>query len=188
MMDSDRQSTSLIFIDAAVPNSQTLVQGITHNHQTILLKGDRDGIEQITQVLVGRRAIQNLHIVSHGSIGMLQLGTTRLTVTSLGTYADQLQRWTRSLTRNAEILLYSCNVATGDLGNAFVRRLSYLTGVNVAASAYCIGGTKPGGYWDLEVRTGVMQTPAPFRPEIQATYAGVLSGGDRFAVQETNLL
>lgn len=173
-MDFDRQSTSLIFIDAAIPNYKTLVQGVTHNSQAILLRSDRDGIEQITQALTGRRAIQSLHIVSHGSIGMLQLGTTRLTVTSLGTYADQLQRWTRSLSRNAEILLYSCNVATGDLGNAFVRRLSYLTGVNVAASAYCIGGTSPEGYWDLEIRTGVMQVAAPFLPQVQASYAGVL--------------
>ncbi|WP_341735124.1 DUF4347 domain-containing protein, partial [Microcoleus sp. EPA2] len=102
---------SAVFIDAAVTDYQTLLDGVKLGVEAIILDSDRDGIEQITEVLANRTNIDSIHLVSHGEPGSLQLGKTRLSIDNLEAYSQQLQQWRRALTVDADILIYGCNVA-----------------------------------------------------------------------------
>jgi hypothetical protein len=71
-------------------------------------------------------------------------------LTNLKTYANQLQRWSRSLADSGEILLYGCDVAAGEKGANFVQQLSQLTKAKIAASRSPIGSSAKGGDWELD--------------------------------------
>ncbi|MEG4208188.1 FG-GAP-like repeat-containing protein, partial [Microcoleus sp. Pol7_A1] len=58
--------------------------------------------------------------------------------------------------------------------NQFLERLSELTGADIAASANGTGNAALGGDWELEVQTGLIETPIPFNANTLKTYKGVL--------------
>ncbi len=67
------ESKSIVFIDAAVPDYQTLVASINPEVEVVLLDSTRDGVEQISSVLANRNELTSVHIISHGSSGAAQL-------------------------------------------------------------------------------------------------------------------
>ncbi|MDZ8064518.1 MAG: DUF4347 domain-containing protein, partial [Nostoc sp. DedQUE08] len=165
----------LVFIDSQVDNYQTLVTGVLQNTSVVILDNDRDGIEQINQVLALHQGINSLHIVSHGAPGRVYLGNSQLSHETLNRYAAQLMGWASALSADAQLLLYGCEVAQTEQGMAFVQRLSELTGVVVVASDNLTGSAALGGDWALEVNTGVIAPSLAFQPEVMAAYASVLA-------------
>ena len=129
---------------------------------------------QITSTLLGRSGISSLQIVSHGQAGELDFGSDRLNLGNVSSYAAQLQSWSQALTDDADILLYGCNVASGELGQAFVQILSQLTGADVAASDDLTGSTALGGNWELEFNTGSIEANLVFAPTTILGYGAVL--------------
>ncbi|MEG4317899.1 MULTISPECIES: DUF4347 domain-containing protein, partial [unclassified Microcoleus] len=117
----DRLST-IVFIDAAVTDYQTLLDGVKFGVEAIIIDADRDGVEQISEVLANRTNIDSIHLVSHGEPGSLQLGKTRLSIDNLEDYGKQLQQWRRALTVGADILIYGCNVAAASCDFPKVRQ------------------------------------------------------------------
>ncbi|NDJ17348.1 Calx-beta domain-containing protein [Myxacorys almedinensis] len=171
-----RSSTaSLLFIDAGVENYQQLIAGIQTGTEIHVLSSAQDAVEQITQTLLGRHGISSLHIVSHGEAGGLQLGNSWLTSATMSRYATQFRSWSAALTEDADILLYGCDVAQGEQGQAFLGQLSYFTGADIAASSDLTGDVEQGGNWILEVNTGEIGTAIAFQPEALDAYRGVLS-------------
>ena len=134
-------SSELVVVDGGIESHQAFVDalglrsGVDGRHFEILvLDAERDGIEQVSDTLRGRRGINAVHILSHGSRGGIQLGKSQLDHASLSSYAGELANWSSSLSADADILLYGCNVADSQLGIEFVDRLSVVTGADVAAS------------------------------------------------------
>jgi Domain of unknown function (DUF4347) len=74
----------------------------------------------------------------------------------------------------AEIALYCCEVAKGDIGKNFIYQLSELTGATVAASVTKTGGSALGGNWDLPETTGTVEAPMLFAMSILETYQCIL--------------
>ncbi|WP_445311647.1 DUF4347 domain-containing protein, partial [Microcoleus vaginatus] len=109
--DRPNNPSTIVFIDAAVADYQTLLDGVKSGVEAIVIDSHRDGVEQISEVLANRTNIDSIHLVSHGEPGSLQLGKTRLSVDNLEAYSQQLQQWRRALTLDADILIYGCNVA-----------------------------------------------------------------------------
>ncbi|MEG4581081.1 DUF4347 domain-containing protein [Microcoleus sp. MON1_C5] len=77
---------AIAFIDTAVPDWKTLVDGVTPGTEVILLDSNHNGVEQIAQKLRGGN-FSAVHIVSHGAVCSLQLGNTMLTLDTLSDYA-----------------------------------------------------------------------------------------------------
>lgn len=159
----------LSIIDPGVDNYQDLVAGVIPGSEVIVLDSNRDGVAQITEAVQGRSDIAEIHIVSHGSPGCLYLGNSQLSLDTLNRYAQQLKTWVAP-----SLLLYGCNVAAGDAGEEFIAKLHALTGANIAASAKRTGSAAKGGDWELEVVMGELQSALAFKPEVMATYSGVL--------------
>jgi Ca2+-binding RTX toxin-like protein len=171
-IDNSANPSTIVFIDSAVDDYQTLVKGVIVGAEIIVLDPTLDGVAQITEALIGRTDVAAIHIVSHGSPGCLYLGNTQLSLDTLECYASQLQTWATHLT-SSSLLLYGCNVAAGDAGEEFLERLHQLTGANIAASTGRIGNAAKGGSWNLERRLGQISTSSAFLPELMQAYPGV---------------
>ena len=170
----EQAPVSLVFVAATVPDAAILVAGVTPGTEVHWLDPNRDAITQISQVLQTQKNITSLHIVSHGAPSRLEFGSSCLTGQNLSAYASHLQTWGTALTPHASLLLYGCEVAAGAEGEAFVQRLSQLTGVAVAASVDRTGNADLGGSWELAMQTGSVDPTLAFTPETQQRYAGVL--------------
>jgi predicted outer membrane repeat protein len=156
----------IAFIDAGILHPSSLSSQFKAGTEIHLLDAGGDAIDQITQILSSRSNISAVHILSHGSNGALQLGGE--TISDLSEYDADLKLWSDSLTADADILLYGCNVAADASGKRFVNDLARQTGADVAASDDLTG---LGGDWDLEYQTGSVETIAI----ADTTYQGTLA-------------
>jgi hypothetical protein len=168
-------SSSLLFIDPTVDDLPNLLSGVTTGTEVHILNTSQDAVTQITNILLGREGISSIHIVSHGEAGGLDFGTGKLNLNDLPTFASQIQSWKKALTNDADILLYGCDVAEGELGQAFVKILSHLTGADVAASEDLTGSAELGGDWNLEFQTGSIEALQAFQSSAQQAYNHVLA-------------
>ena len=179
-LNNQVSGSAIAFIDTQVENYQGLMAGVTPGTEVVVLDGNKDAIDQITDILRDRTNIASIHIISHGAPGSLQLGDGSWSLDDIECDQNSLQQWfsqrTDSRRKNRpNILLYGCSVAAGETGKAFVKRLSELTGARVAASQNLTGSVAKGGDWELEVSTGKIETPLVFEDEVLAGYEYVLS-------------
>lgn len=170
-------STSLVFIDRTVAGYQTLIDGVSSSSTVVLLEPDLDGVEQITNALLRHINVNHIYIVAHGEPGCLRLGSTHLTSATIAHYIHLLHQWSGVLTKDANIVLYACQVAAGADGEQFVQQLSTITGAAVAASKQFVGHAALGGNWDLDYQTGAIAPQLAFQPNALEAYSGVLALG-----------
>ena len=77
-----------------------------------------------------------------------------MSLETLTTHSDTLAVLKDTLTEDGDILLYGCNIAAGEEGEAFIEELAELTAADIAASDDITGA---GGDWELEVNTGPIE-------------------------------
>lgn len=168
----------IVVIDASVEHQQSLVEGVMGGTKVVQLDATHDGIEQIAEVLERQStAIESLHLVSHGQPGSLRLGNAQLSHGTVSRYASTLQRWGRALKTDAEILMYSCQVGAGELGERFIQHMRQYTQRDIAASTTPVGSRRLGGNWELDKRTGKRRTALAFREDVLAAYPTTLQDG-----------
>jgi Ca2+-binding RTX toxin-like protein len=163
----------LVAIDRRVTDHEFLAAGIYPDTRIVFLDAERDGVEQVTEALKGQK-FKSLHLVSHGSPGQIFLGNGFLSLDRLERYVPDLEQWAGSLGMDGELVIYGCEVAQGAVGVEFVRGLSAVLGVKVAASETKTGHADLGGDWQLGFRTQDFAIGQVFLPEAIAAYAGVL--------------
>ncbi|MBD1938670.1 cadherin-like domain-containing protein [Microcoleus sp. FACHB-68] len=176
----------IIFVDAAVEDYQSLVAGIQPGAEVVILDANRNGTDQISEVLAHRADISALHIVSHGEPGSLRLGNSTLNLAGIA----ETQQWANALNPDADILIYGCDVASGTQGEAFVEKLGELTGADVAASTDKTGSAIEGGDWLLEYGAGSIETDLAFNEPARSAYDSVFAiidsiGQSTFAADAT---
>ena len=160
----------LVFVESGFADLDALTQALfkreiksgelNGNVRVFILDYNQDGVQQISDVLgeYEPESIAAIHILSHSTPAMLGLGSVSLDTAGLEEYAGDFAAWGEKLTERGDILLYGCNLAAGDPGQAFARRLSELTGAEVAASIDNTGTSQQTGDWDLEFRTGRLES------------------------------
>ncbi|MBT7950451.1 MAG: DUF4347 domain-containing protein [Gammaproteobacteria bacterium] len=172
----DNDTNEIIFIDSNVEEYSTLLEGIDSNAEVVFIDSDSDGMEQIAEVLADRDDIDAIHIIAHGDAGQLQLGNTILTEESMqGEHADELASINSSLSENADILIYGCSFAEGDMGQSAAEKLAELTGADIAASDDLTGAAELGGDWDLEVQIGEIESDSSVFGSTIDKFAGILT-------------
>jgi len=164
----------IVFVDAGVKDYQTLIKGVREDADVIVLDPKQDGVLQISEALKGRDGIDAVHIVSHGGQGYFLIGDTQLDANTIAAYGADLSAWGASLTNEADILIYGCDVAATESGEALLAHVSELTGADVAASTDSTGATAKGGDWDLEKSTGLIQSAHFAAPADMAAFNGLL--------------
>ena len=171
----------LVFVDTDTPDYQALVDDLLSNRneerqiEVIMLDNSSDGIAQITDTLSEHRELDAVHIISHGSAGSIDLGGTRLEFDTLLANSTAIQGWANAFSDSGDLLIYGCNLAATEDGQALVGSLARLTGADVAASDDLTGHTSLGGDWVLEYRTGAIETTAAVSSYAQGTWNNVLA-------------
>ncbi len=185
----DVLSTELVIIDAGVEDTDQLVEDLVsssdRNLEIVYLDAQTDGIEQITSLLEQRSGLQAVHLVSHGSAGAIQLGSSIVDNAALAGHAGEISRWEDALVTHADILIYGCDLVANEEGQLLVQSLSELTGADVAASVDATGHESLGGDWSLEFATGVIDVSTAFSESTQASWYSVLAAtanNDNFVV------
>ena len=168
---------SVLFVDSRVQDRATLLAGLAPDVEVFVLDPDVDGLSQMAAVLAGRSDISSIQVLSHGTEGMVQLGSLNLTSANVVTHAADLATIGSALTSDGDILLYGCNTGAGTDGEALIQSLAKLTGADVAASSDLTGAVNQGGNWNLEVQTGPIEAVLPFNAQALADYQGVLATG-----------
>ena len=204
---ANHESGQLVIFDSDVRDADLLVADIQQQLAeddslwVEFLDADEDGIGQITEILDRFENLGALHIISHGQQGELRLGNTRLDIDSLDGHAGDISSWASALGRNADILLYGCEVAGDAEGELLVDSISELTGADVAASADLTGHQSLGGDWNLEYIVGELDAHVAFSAAAQAqwesslaTYTVTQTSGDElvagtlaWAIEQANL-
>ncbi|MFW5446606.1 MAG: DUF4347 domain-containing protein, partial [Methylophagaceae bacterium] len=180
LADSIRQE--IVFIDTDVDNYQQLLNDILlqdsdtdRNIEVILLDNQRDGLEQITAALANYQNLDAVHLISHGSDGQVDIGNSSLNADTLNQNLSQISAWGDAFTEEGDLLIYGCNLAATENGQSLVQSLSNLTHTDVAASDDLTGQGSLGGDWDLEYRTGTIETTLALNETAQAEFQGVLN-------------
>ena len=183
----------LLIIDSRAPNYQQLyndaikAQHEGRNIHVVVLDAHRDGVTQISEALERFNNLDAVHIVSHGSDGQLKLGASQLNNQSLKNRSDEIAQWKQAFSQNGDLLIYGCNLASTENGASLVEAIANITETEVAASDDLTGNVLKGGDWDLEYKTGAIETNVAFSEDIMQNWQGTLegaapAGGDTQAV------
>ena len=63
MSDQSSTITNIVFIDAAVPDYQTLIAGLPNNSTYFVLDAQKDGIEQIEHFLASYSNLDSIQVL-----------------------------------------------------------------------------------------------------------------------------
>ncbi|MBC7965529.1 MAG: DUF4347 domain-containing protein, partial [Fuerstia sp.] len=155
------RGVELVVIDSRVQDADALLTSLLSDDRDVRLlrlSAHENGLTQITEKLEQLGNVSAIHLLSHGREGEILLGSTVLNADTLTLYAPELLAWQHSLTANADLLLYSCDLAESPEGKDFIASLSQLTGADVAASTDATGSQSFGGDWELEYQSGAIET------------------------------
>ncbi|WP_374681439.1 DUF4347 domain-containing protein, partial [Accumulibacter sp.] len=179
--ESELGAREIAFVDMSVANAESLLAGLSAERdagrviEIVRIEMGADGIAVISDTLAQREAVTAVHLLSHGSDGQLQLGSTTLDAQTLLARADQVAGWGAALTADADLLLYGCDFAQSAVGQDLVQELAALTGADVAASTDLTGAAVLGGNWTLEYQTGSIEARVALPSWAQNHWAGLLA-------------
>ncbi|MEQ9407984.1 MAG: cadherin domain-containing protein [Fuerstiella sp.] len=199
-----RKTLELVFIDSTVSNLDQMIADLQAENglddsrtlEVVVLDAEKNGIAQITSALLAYNGIDGIHIVSHGSDGQVQLGATALSLDNLDTYRSAISAWQYSLSDEADVLFYGCNLAATADGRELMHQIAAESTGDVAASDDNTGHAALGGDWDLEYSAGDIETGVAFSQQLQDNWSGLLnvtvdatstgtSNGNNFLVSHT---
>ncbi|WP_123581418.1 Ig-like domain-containing protein [Pseudomonas brassicacearum] len=146
---------SVVFVDARVKDSDSLLKGVAPGTQVVQLDASKDGLQQIADYLGQHQGISSVQIIAHGNAGDLWLGDSYLSADNVASRSAVLAEIGKDMNVGGDILIYACYTAEGTSGLSFVDSLAQLTGRDIAASN---NRTGVGGDWDLEVATGNIES------------------------------
>ena len=107
----------LVFVNDNVAAYEILINGIRESDtnrivEIVVLDADRDGIQQVSDILADRSDLSAVHVIAHGTDGQINLGNGWLNSTTLQENSDAVAGWGGALSETGDILFYGCNLAT----------------------------------------------------------------------------
>ena len=168
----------LVFVNDNVAEYEILINGIresdtNRNIEIVVLDADRDGIQQVSDILAERSDLSAVHVIAHGSDGQINLGNSWLNSTTLQQNSDAVAGWGNALTETGDILFYGCDIAADSDGQSLLDDIAELTGADVAASDDNTGHAIFGADWDLEYNAGAIETGALFSQRCSKIPGGI---------------
>ncbi|WP_186138763.1 DUF4347 domain-containing protein [Burkholderia gladioli] len=166
--------TDVVFIDPSVANYQTLIAGLPAGTQYVVLDAGSDGFAQIASYLRSHQGVESISLISHGTDGAIQAGSTWLTASDFSAHSTQLAQIGAAMKPGGDFLIYGCDVAQQADGQALVQQIAGLTHLNVAASIDATGAAALGGNWTLEYQVGQVHTALNESATAQAQFNELL--------------
>ncbi len=181
----------IAFIDASLDNLQDLIDQFQASYrgeggalEVFLIDRQSSGIDQISSYLAtSAHDYSSIHLVTHGGSGQFQLGSDWINVSTLAEHSSQLLMWQNSLTSDADLLIYGCQVASTTDGEQLGNALSELLDVDVALSRDATGASALGANWELEFQTGLIEQISQISFHEEDQWQGLLA---TYTVTNTN--
>ena len=142
--------TEVAFIDPAVADVEVLLAGLRSDVLGFVLDAAEPAAAQMARALVGYRGLRAVHVIVHGAPGELQFASGSLSSVNLDQHAAAIAGIGEALGTAGSLSLWSCDVAQGGAGAAFIAALHSLLGAPVAASTRIIGAAARSGTWQLD--------------------------------------
>ncbi|MFK7889551.1 MAG: DUF4347 domain-containing protein, partial [Granulosicoccus sp.] len=137
------KAKELVVVDSALTDLQKLLDDLSRagheSTQVVVLDAQSDALTQISEILAQQSGLTAVHVMSHVSSGVLELGDQRIETMDLLSRADELAQWRSALEPGADLLLYGFEVAADGTGRQFVDTMARLTGADVTASTDLTG-------------------------------------------------
>ena len=174
--------SELVFVNENVADYEQLIadlQGSDDNRviEVVILDSDRNGIDQITEILAERSDLAAVHFISHGTDGQISLGDSWLNSATLQQNSDTVAGWGNALSDTGDILFYGSNIGAGISGQSLLDDIAGLTGADVAGSDDATGHDSLGGDWELESQAGRIETATVVNSELRRIWVGNLNAG-----------
>lgn len=167
---------AIVFADAQVDDLETLIPGVADDTEIVLLNAGLDPLVQISAHLESRSNVNSLHFVAHGESGQIRLGGQIIDANALRENGSLVASWSKSLSANADILLYSCDTGAGSAGDEFMLCLADLTGADVAASVDKTGSSSiEHADWILEKSVGAIESAIAFDSKSRHAFQSTLA-------------
>ncbi|MBP0019602.1 MAG: CHAT domain-containing protein [Cyanobacteria bacterium SBLK] len=168
-----------VFIDATVSDYQTLLYGGKSGTRSIAIAREENGIavigEELSHLEIEGKKVDEIHIISEGNTGNFWLGNAFVSGNDFTEYREDFANWRSALGANADILLYSCFTALGDVGDVLLNNIARETGADVAASTNLTGNNEVGGNWILEKQIGTIEANIAFTDSALDAYTDTLN-------------
>ncbi|MGB5764798.1 MAG: DUF4347 domain-containing protein, partial [Sedimenticolaceae bacterium] len=170
----------LIIVDPSVPDYEVLLADVNAvgsedtRLEVVLLDPQRSGVDQISEILASRSGLSAIHLISHGSDASIRVGDDTLDLARLQSEPEIFSQWGGALDAEGDILIYGCDVAATAEGEALIEALADVTRADVAASNDLTGHQSQDGDWDLEYRSGQIETDVFADEVIQRDWTGTL--------------
>nr|WP_321463695.1 DUF4347 domain-containing protein [uncultured Cohaesibacter sp.] len=148
---------SVVFVQDNIAQYHRLTESLGRDVDVVLLDSHSDGLRQMATWAARHVGYQAAYIISHGSDGVVDMGSVKLSGQNVGRYARELATIGRSLQPGGDLVLYGCDVAASAKGQMFLSNLSILTGADIAASTDLTGSAEQGGDWTLEWTKGQVE-------------------------------
>ncbi|HEV7380044.1 MAG TPA: DUF4347 domain-containing protein [Dyadobacter sp.] len=158
--------TELAIVDQSLQNYQNLIKDLPKSMRVILVADSQGSLDGLQSELAKSKNLKRVHLLTHGTNGEVILGGVHLHESNMKEHHNLWQAFRSSTTKDAELLIYSCDLALGAEGQTFVMHLADELAMSVAASADPTGAAVKGGNWNLEFvagavdRNNVMNLPA----------------------------
>ena len=170
---SEQKYSQIAFVDTSTNNYQSLVKSISPYLDIVLLDPNRDGVDQIANYVDGKSGIKAIHILSHGSDAKIKIASTELSLDNVEKYNMSLSAIGDTMAMEGDILFYGCDITKSSAGINLINFIGSATGADIAASNDKTGSMSLGGDWNLETKTGNIETIVAVN-NIQNTYYGIL--------------
>lgn len=165
----------IAFIDRGVDDLATLLAGIRADVEPILLSNNESAPRQMARAVQGKEGqLDAIHVIAHGRPGEVSFSAGALTLETIDEYAADLAAAGAAVGSHGDLRLWSCAVAHGERGAAFVDAVARANNIYVTASAGPVGAAVRGGSWELAALGVPVSVRAPLCIEGQAAYPGVL--------------
>ena len=175
----EEQKWELVLVNENVADHEQLIQDLQGRDgnrifEVVVLDSDRNGIEQVSQILAERSEISAIHVITHGSDGRINLGNSWLNSDNLPQHADEIANWGKALVDEGDIIFYGCNIG-GTGGSSFLSSIAELTNADIAASDDITGHESLGGDWEMEYQNGLIDTQIAINDSTQSTWRNALA-------------
>lgn len=164
----------LAVIDEAVPDKSVLLRNLRPGVKAVTIASDKNGLTHLEAILSHYSHLSALHIISHAEDGVLLLGNSRITSSTLKNNPSIFSSLKSAMQPGGDLLLYGCNLAKGPSGRNLINLLHNKADVNVEASDNLTGATELGGDWKLEVNSGKIETASAITSQAQQSFSGLL--------------
>ncbi len=140
-----------------------------------VLDANRDGVEQIAEILAQHHNLDAVHVLSHGTARECNSAARGSMPRRSTTTPRRFAGGRRAFISDADLLLYGCDLAASDAGRSLVDTLGQWTGTDVAASTDLTGNSMFGGDWELEYQTGHIETAVAASADVQLDWIGLMT-------------